>query len=72
MKTSEQHLKEAHLLAKNAAQKAQIKTLRKQRADLLRAAEDFVFLEKTNMTKKQTRMHIEIFKEVIAEVKADY
>jgi len=36
---------------------------------LLAACEDFIFLEKTNMTKKQVRLRIDIVKQVIEQAK---
>ncbi len=60
--TAEQHHQVAKLLAENAARKAQVKALRKQRTLLLNTCKDFVFLEKTNITKKQVRLQIDVDK----------
>ncbi len=39
--------------------------------DLLEACENFVFLEKTNMTKKQVQLRIDIAKDVIKKAKGE-
>ncbi len=44
-----------------------VKNVEQQRDDLLEACKDFVFLEKTNMTKKQVQLQIDRAKDVIAQ-----
>lgn len=39
--------------------------------DLLAACKDFVFLEKTNMTKKQVKLRIELAKQAIAKAESE-
>ena len=69
---SEKHYRVAELLAENAARKSQVRALRKQRRILLDTCKGFVFLEKTNMTKKQVQLRIDIAKDIVKKVESDY
>jgi hypothetical protein len=60
------------LMSKLAARTTQVKALRFQRRLLLNTCKDFVFLEKTSMTKKQVKLRIANTKNIIAKVEADY